>query len=60
MDREVTEVVYPVACGLDVHSAIIVACLVRSGPNGRPRYGGSMSASLGEREHALRAIHGGT
>ena len=38
MDREVTEVVYPVACGLDVHSAIIVACLVRSGPNGRPRY----------------------
>lgn len=38
MDREVTEVVHPVACGLDVHSAIVVACLVRSGPSGGPRY----------------------
>ncbi|MBL0312797.1 MAG: IS110 family transposase [Holophagaceae bacterium] len=38
MDREVAEVIQPVACGLDVHSAIIVACLVRSGPSGGPRY----------------------
>ncbi|MBL0311841.1 MAG: IS110 family transposase [Holophagaceae bacterium] len=38
MDREVAEVIHPVACGLDVHSAILVACLVRSGPSGGPRY----------------------
>ena len=38
MDHEITEVVHPVACGLDVHSAVVVACLVRSGPGGGPRY----------------------
>jgi transposase len=32
------EVVHAVACGLDVHAAVIVACLVRSGPQGGPRY----------------------
>lgn len=32
------EVVHGVACGLDVHSAVVVACLVRTGPNGGPRY----------------------
>jgi transposase len=32
------EVVHAVACGLDVHSAEIVACLARSGPKERGRY----------------------
>lgn len=38
MSRDVSDVVNPVACGLDVHSAVIAACLVRSGPNGGPNY----------------------
>lgn len=33
-----TEVVHSVACGLDVHAAVVVACLVRTGPNGGPGY----------------------
>ena len=32
------EVVHGIACGLDVHAALVVACLVRTGPNGGPRY----------------------
>lgn len=32
------EVVHGVACGLDVHAAVVVACLVRTGPSGGPRY----------------------
>ena len=32
------EVVHGVACGLDVHSAVVVACLVRTGPKGGPHY----------------------
>lgn len=32
------EVVVEVACGLDVHSTVVAACLVRTGPNGGPRY----------------------
>lgn len=38
MDREVADVVYPIACGLDVHLAVVVACLVRPGPRGGPNY----------------------
>jgi len=34
MDRAVADVMYAVACGLDVHLAVVVACLVRSGPKG--------------------------
>lgn len=34
----VMEVVHNVACGLDVHAAVVVACLVRSGPKGGPNY----------------------
>jgi transposase len=34
----ITEVVHRIACGLDIHSAVVVACLVRTGPNGGPRY----------------------
>ena len=34
MDRAVADVIHPIACGLDVHSAVIAACLVRSGPQG--------------------------
>jgi len=33
-----TEVVHRTACGLDVHAATVVACLVKTGPNGGPRY----------------------
>jgi len=36
--EDAREVVHGVACGLDVHAAVIVACLVCSGPNGGPRY----------------------
>jgi transposase len=36
--EDVREVVHGVACGLDVHAAVVVACLVRTGPNGGPRY----------------------
>jgi len=32
------EIMYDVACGLDVHFAIIAACLARTGPKGGPRY----------------------
>lgn len=32
------EIVHQVACGLDVHFAVVVACLARSGPKGGPRY----------------------
>ncbi len=32
------EVVHPVACGLDVHAAVLAACIVRTDPKGRPRY----------------------
>jgi len=38
MDRAVADVMYAVACGLDVHLAVVVACLVRSGPKGGPVY----------------------
>jgi len=38
MDREVADVVHPIACGLDVHLAVVVACLVRPGPRGGPNY----------------------
>ena len=38
MHRDVADVVHPIACGLDVHSAVIAACLIRSGPQGGPRY----------------------
>jgi len=32
------EIKHEVACGLDVHSAVIAACLARTGPKGGPRY----------------------
>lgn len=32
------EIKHEVACGLDVHSAVIAACLVRTGPKGGPIY----------------------
>lgn len=32
------EILFKVACGLDVHFAEIVACLVRTGPGGGPSY----------------------
>lgn len=38
MDRVVTDIIHPIACGLDVHSAVIAACLIRSGPQGGPHY----------------------
>lgn len=38
MDRVVADIIHPIACGLDVHSAVIVACLVRPGPQGAPHY----------------------
>ena len=38
MDRAVADVIHLVACGLDVHLAVVVACLVRSGPRGAPDY----------------------
>jgi len=38
MDRVVADIINPIACGLDVHSAVIVACLVSTGPRGGPRY----------------------
>jgi len=38
MDRVVADIIHPIACGLDVHSAVIAACLVRPGPNGGPHY----------------------
>lgn len=30
------DVVYPVCCGVDVHKRLLVACLVKSGPDGKP------------------------
>lgn len=38
MERVVADIIHPIACGLDVHSAVIVACLVRPGPRGGPSY----------------------
>ncbi|HLP40200.1 MAG TPA: IS110 family transposase [Fibrobacteria bacterium] len=38
MDRVVTDIIHPIACGLDVHSALVAACLIRSGPQGGPCY----------------------
>jgi transposase len=38
MDRSVADIVHPIACGLDVHAAVIVSCLVRPGPKGGPVY----------------------
>jgi transposase len=38
MDRVVADIINPIACGLDVHSAVIVACLVSPGPRGGPHY----------------------
>ncbi len=38
MDRVVDDIIHPIACGLDVHSAVIAACLVRPGPRGGPHY----------------------
>lgn len=32
------EVLFKVACGLDIHFAEVMACLVRTGPGGGPRY----------------------
>ena len=34
---DLDEVVYTTACGLDVHFAFVTACLVTTGPNGRPK-----------------------
>jgi transposase len=31
------DVVYPVCCGLDVHKRLLVACLMKSSPDGKPR-----------------------
>jgi len=36
--EDAREVVHGMACGLDVHAAVVVACLVRTGPNGGPHY----------------------
>ncbi len=38
MDRVVADIINPIACGLDVHSAVVAACLVRPGPRGGPHY----------------------
>jgi len=38
MERVVADVIHPIACGLDIHSAVIVACLVHTGPKGGPHY----------------------
>ena len=38
MERAVADIIHPIACGLDVHSAIIVACLMRPGPQYEPIY----------------------
>jgi len=38
MDRAVTDIIHPVACGLDVHLVVVAACLARSGPKGSPVY----------------------
>lgn len=38
MDRVVADIIHPIACGLDVHSAVIAACLVRPGPQDGPHY----------------------
>jgi len=38
MDRGVADIIHPIACGLDVHSAVIAACLVSPGPRGGPHY----------------------
>jgi transposase len=34
---DLDEVVYAIACGLDVHFAFVAACLVTTGPNGKPK-----------------------
>lgn len=38
MERAVTDVIHAAACGLDVHLAVVVACLARTGPKGGPVY----------------------
>jgi transposase len=38
MERVVADIINPIACGLDIHSAVVVACLVRPGPRGGPSY----------------------
>jgi len=53
MDRVIADIINPIACGLDVHSAVIVACLVRSGPKGGPRY---EERSFGTSLRALREL----
>ena len=32
------EIIHEAACGLDVHFAVVAACLARSGPKGGPKY----------------------
>jgi transposase len=53
------DVVYPRCCGLDLHKAKIVACLLQPGPSGRPqkevRTFGTMTADLLELADWLRA-----
>jgi transposase len=34
---DLDEVVYAIACGLDVHFAFVAACLVTTGPKGKPK-----------------------
>jgi len=34
---DLDEVVYTIACGLDVHFAFVAACLVTTGPKGKPK-----------------------
>jgi transposase len=34
---DLDEVVYSTACGLDVHFAFVAACLVTTGPKGKPK-----------------------
>ena len=34
---DLDEVVYRVACGLDVHFTFVTACLVTTGPKGKPK-----------------------
>jgi transposase len=38
MDRSVADIVHLISCGLDVHVAVIFACLVRTGSQGGPQY----------------------
>jgi transposase len=53
------EVVYPVCCGLDVHKRLLVACLLRTGPEGKPvsrvrKFGTTTGDILALRDWLLR------